>query len=436
MERVAVVTMLAMLLLVVCPRSNAVRTTSPSGLHAVGSAPASTSRDAPWTRAWNGSYGVWFNETGLASGTSWSVYLNGAWRTTVSSTLELALASGAYEFSVGAVPGYSAHPGGGTVIVPGGPAEVAIEFVPGAPAYENLSITFLRTGLPLGVWWGVAIAGAEHTTPDETLVIPLAPGTYNYSVPGVPGYLGPVGVRNVTLAADNVTIGLRFVALFSVSFVALSLPYGLAWSVTMNGTTAGAVGAVALVTIAAGNYTWSVTPPSNYLCDPASGALAVTGTSTVSLRCAPAVVGADLFVVRFQPLGLPPGTWFSVTIGSTVAGAFAPAAATATLPNGTVPFVVDPVPGYLARSPLGQVSVAGSDAVVELQFTATNAPSPAPVPPSSGGAALVAVGVLGAAAGGISGGLAAYGISRTRPPGTRSDAGLPPHGGPRDPARR
>jgi thermopsin len=67
-------------------------------------------------------------ETGLASGTSWSVTMDGYTQTATTSSMTFWEPNGLYAYSVGHVPGYTVHPSTGAVTVRGGPATVTVKF--------------------------------------------------------------------------------------------------------------------------------------------------------------------------------------------------------------------------------------------------------------------------------------------------------------------
>jgi len=74
-------------------------------------------------------YVVRFTETGLPSGTAWSVTLNGYTQTTTHATMVFYEPTGAYAFTVGAVPGYTATPSSGAVDVVSSAVLVHISFM-------------------------------------------------------------------------------------------------------------------------------------------------------------------------------------------------------------------------------------------------------------------------------------------------------------------
>jgi hypothetical protein len=107
-------------------------------------------------------------ETGLATGTEWNATLSDGSVTehSTNNTINFYnITNGTYPFSIGAVPGYTAHPSSGNVTVNGTNAYVAISFTPNSSMYFGLTsgeLEALVGGLVIGlivgglVTWAVA----------------------------------------------------------------------------------------------------------------------------------------------------------------------------------------------------------------------------------------------------------------------------------------
>lgn len=132
-------------------------------------------------------YGVTFTESGLASGTSWSVTLNSVTERSTTSTIEFSEPNGAYSYSVGAVTGYTlAPPSSGVVTVANASQNITAVFssLP-VPAY---TVTFTETGLPAGTNWSVTFGTAVESSTTPTIVFHVADGTYAYTPGAEAGY--------------------------------------------------------------------------------------------------------------------------------------------------------------------------------------------------------------------------------------------------------
>lgn len=173
-------------------------------------------------------YTVTFQETGLASGTPWTVHVTALGpgpcdlgrgqlsATSSSSSITFSLPNGTYRYDVRGVAGYTIADSGwhGTFSVTGAsPATIHVVFV----RETTYQVTFTETGLPHATNWSVVVfsawgpadgpggvlVGTSNTT---TITFSLTNGTYGYFVPCVPGYAvkgDPFGTFNVTGASPS-----------------------------------------------------------------------------------------------------------------------------------------------------------------------------------------------------------------------------------------
>ncbi|HTP54824.1 MAG TPA: hypothetical protein VML94_07730 [Thermoplasmata archaeon] len=232
-------------------------------------------------------YDVVFVESGLPTGTFWSVELsasqngswvgggNGSWSPfcfgitywngSATTVVAFSVPAGSYSFSVSNVTNGSAlyvpTPSSGNVTVNGTGVTVDVAFAT-VPLYN---VTFDETGLPNGTLWAVAISGTATgwdlgVSSNATIGFVVPDGTYDFSVVQpfyipLPVTAGPLcsngtgngsafGGRyvptpesgNVTVAGSDVTVGISFapVTYSNVTFVETGLPNGTVWSVTLT----------------------------------------------------------------------------------------------------------------------------------------------------------------------------------------------------------
>jgi len=93
-------------------------------------------------------YSVTFTESGLPSGTSWTVSLNGTPFSLASRVATFTEPNGTYPFTVSAVANYSANPASGSVTVNGADLGRTITFSPIPPAPSNGSAAPTFLGMP------------------------------------------------------------------------------------------------------------------------------------------------------------------------------------------------------------------------------------------------------------------------------------------------
>ena len=74
------------------------------------------------------SYSLTFTESGLPSGTSWSLQLNGNTISTTSSSMTFTEPDGSYSYSIGSISGYVVSPSSGTATINGGSSTVSVTY--------------------------------------------------------------------------------------------------------------------------------------------------------------------------------------------------------------------------------------------------------------------------------------------------------------------
>jgi len=127
------------------------------------------------------------------------------------------------------------------------------------------------------------------------------------------------------------------------------------------------------------------TDPVAVMYDPSNGELYVTNLETYNVTM---INGNGLLVsdwkvaptysVTFTESGLPSSTPWSVTLDG-VLHTSNTSTITVSEPNGTYPYVVEPVSGYTANQTSGSVSVSGQPAARTIAFTPTSGPGHYPV---------------------------------------------------------
>ena len=146
----------------------------PSGPVPGGGSPSVTDQAVP-ENGTGTTYLVNFTESGLPSGTSWSVILNGQSQPSSLKAIFFSEPNGSYAYTVGGVSGYSASPSSGNVVVNGSVVRVAISFslASGGP----LTITFF-TANPATV----SLGGSTHIS----TVVSGGTIPYTYTYRGLP----------------------------------------------------------------------------------------------------------------------------------------------------------------------------------------------------------------------------------------------------------
>jgi len=222
-------------------------------------------------------YTVTFEENGLASGTTWTVVLNGTSRSATTPELSVAVPAGTYPFAVEAVPGYAlAGPGGGSLVVDGD-ATVRVTF---ALAH---TVEFAESGLPGETAWTVRFGNETGTTTGDLLAFSVVNGTYDFSVSNVSGYAPAPPNGSLTVDADR-TVPVTFTPLppgegtrYAVTFLGHGLPTGVDWTVGVDAAAIPAAGASVTTLLPNGSYAYAIAAPAGYVAVPASGVVDVAG---------------------------------------------------------------------------------------------------------------------------------------------------------------
>lgn len=142
-----------------------------------------------------------FSESGLASGTAWSVTVNGAQLSGTTATLDTVLANGTYTFTVGTVAGYTAtyvnEPV--TVVAQGGVTTVSILFKPVTPPPEPDGTLALSVSPTTATVW---VDGAQVTLSSGSYSASVTPGVHSIEVSDSGFY---TYYNNVTVKSNETT---------------------------------------------------------------------------------------------------------------------------------------------------------------------------------------------------------------------------------------
>ena len=214
-------------------------------------------------------YGVWFNETGLAPGTTWSVTVGTTGTSSTSSAIQFQLANGSYTYSIGPVTGYASSKTGGSFHVSGVGGTLRLKFTA-----ATFTVSFNETGLPPSTRWGIAIGSAHYASTTATISVALPNGTYAFTVVRLPGYSS---LHNGSFKVAGLPLGVNISftsASFAVVFVERGLANGTAWNVTVGTTDEGSNTSNIVFDLPNGAYSYSVAPVGGYR-TPANGSFTV-----------------------------------------------------------------------------------------------------------------------------------------------------------------
>ncbi|HTP53962.1 MAG TPA: hypothetical protein VML94_03230 [Thermoplasmata archaeon] len=314
-------------------------------------------------------YPVAFSESGLPSGTRWSLTFFPSYYGITSSSLSSSISfpsvpNGTYTFIQAASTGYVADPVSGTVTVDGTGIDPSISFERGIP------VQFYELSLPQGQAWSVTFDGITHSSTGGSIEFASENGTYPFSLPILPGFRASPSSGTVTVNGVLVSVGIIFTTVFySVTFEETGLTAGTLWSITLGSHTDNSTTSQIGFSERNGTFPFQVAPePGRNVSEPSGDVRVDGGPVVVSLVFQPAP-----HAVSFVETGLSPGTPWSVELNGSQR--------TTTQdwmeffePNGTVSFTVLPVPGFRSDPSSGMLRVEGLPITESVSFVPNTYP--------------------------------------------------------------
>lgn len=327
-------------------------------------------------------YPVVFAESGLPSGLNWSVSVGGVPQhlTTDGGTDALTFLepNGSYAYAVPGVPGWaqSTIPGTGSVAVSGaGVTKPTLVYT-----QVTYSVMFAESGLPSGLTWQVSVNSVVKSlttngATDSLTWTGLPNGTYPYSISGIAGWtqstLAASGSIVVNGAAVTEPTLLYSKVTYAVVFTENGLPAGITWQVTLGRVAESVLtdGGADIISFSEGNgsYAYQLSVVSGWAQStlPGTGTIVVNGAS---VAVADANYTQVTYAVVFTEAGLPGGTNWSVTLGASTENSTTPTIAFA-VPNGTLPYSLGIVPGFVPTPSHGTLVISGVGASVGVAFS-------------------------------------------------------------------
>ena len=241
-----------------------------------------------------------------------------------------------------------------------------------SPAY---AITFTEKGLTLGTSWAVTLNSVRATSSSPSVDFNEPNGTYSFSVGAVTGYSASplTGSVNVNGAAVKEIIDFSH-GPYAVFITETGLRNGTHWSASLANTNQTATAPNATVFAAVnGTYAFYIDVVGGYTASPASGTVAVKGTSTTKeIHFSP--VSGTVYNVTFREMGLVPGGSWLVSLNGSTESTIANTIYFQTV-GGNYSYSVGTVPGFTASPTSGSVSVRTSSLLVNISFFLTGSPN-------------------------------------------------------------
>lgn len=306
-------------------------------------------------------YSVAFTESGLPSGTAWSLTVGNRTTNSTGSTISFSLTNGSYNWSVGLVPGYRASPHNGTVIVNGSRRSITIDW-----STVTYTVTVHETGLPTGTRWSIQLShGANYSSTTGVLNFTEPNGTYAYTLHSAnPDYGGSGGNISVQGANQTVDVSFNYIAR-TLSFESLGLPSGTNWSVTIGNMTNSSVSSWLNFTELQGSYDYQIGGVPGWTTSHFTGRVNLSSSERIQVAWVPTTYPID-----FVEQGLPNGTLWAMNLNGTAYSSNGSEIAVA-LTNGSYTYSFESVPGFISPSP-GALTVQGHAAMVTARFEPFN----------------------------------------------------------------
>ncbi len=154
-------------------------------------------------------YGVTFAETGLPSGSAWTLTFAGASQVVTAPSTGYTVPNGSYAYRIAGPAGWVPTTGGytGTAVVAGANVTVLTEWRP-----ARYTVTFVETGLASGVAWQVEFNGSPESSTTSSISFSVGNGSFAYSISlgATLGFVASPSGGRVSVNGSSVTVTIAF----------------------------------------------------------------------------------------------------------------------------------------------------------------------------------------------------------------------------------
>jgi len=299
-------------------------------------------------------FSITFKESGLLSGTSWFITLNGITHNSTTNTIAFTEPNGSYSYTIetpisaGTGIQYVVSQSKGTLTVNG--ADININ-VPYTTQYYLTMIASPSNGgtvSPSSGWYNVGSSVTIDAISNSNFEFVSWSGTGNGS------YSGTNNPVSITINGP-ITETANFIELYQVMFVESGLPNGTAWYVNLsNGQSYNTTGNSIEIQIPNGSYSYMIAT-TNKEYSAQGGSLIVNGANLeISIK-----FNLVTYAITFTESGLSSGTSWSVTLNN-----IEKSSTNGTIifnePNGTYSYIISGISGYRSNTYSGTINVNGN----------------------------------------------------------------------------
>lgn len=321
---------------------------------------AGASVDEPTVLYTQVTYTITYTESGLPAATNWSFTLNGVTMSTNTTMLTFVDPNGSYAFKVGYIAGFATAHETGTQAVNGANLNLGVPF-----SQVTYLVNFQETGLPGGSHWSVHVDSQSPSSSTPTVSLQLPNGTFDYSVPSLPGYEPNSENGSVLVNGGETNVSVPFhLVTYSITFNETGLPaskHPKSWSVSVGNTIVNSTSTSISFEVGNGTYTYLIRGPSGFW---VSSVLAPEGTFVVngaSIEQGVVFLKGATGHITLHEVGLGSGTKWCVTIGAQLCSK-TPRISLSDLTPGTYSYDIRAVPGLQTLPTQGknQLPTSGS----------------------------------------------------------------------------
>ncbi len=311
---------------------------------------------------------VTFNEQGLPSGTTWSVYLGGMIKSSLTgSNITFTVGNGSYYYMVEPSGNYLSSASSGSLYMTGKDTTVNVSY-----AQRLFDVTVQESGLSTGTFWSFSLAGKVYGTNQSSMVLQKENGSYIFNTIPVANHNPVPSDSLVRVAGTSQVITVAFHSEeYNVTFNELNLSSGTQWGVLISGSGVQVTNASTSLTfnLTNGTYSFMILTSDNYVSTPASGTLYVNGTSmseSITFRL-------YIYTAVFKDTtSLPSGDTWYVNLTSDTGRTYALNSTSSTIEfsllNGTYSYTVASENKTVSSPTSGQFTINGAGTSVSVSF--------------------------------------------------------------------